>query len=151
MVTTPGPAIALAGAKAVNCVASISVVTSGEPFHSTTAPERKPEPLTVNVNAGPPAATEAGAMLVTVGACVVIGNVAVLEVTPLGLIRVTMAAPAAATRFAGTVAVACVALAKVVERGEPFQRRTQLVAKLTPVAVRVNDAEPSVAEAGERA
>jgi hypothetical protein len=90
-------------------------------------------------------------MPVTVGAGIVIGNVAVLEVTPLGLIRVTMAAPPAASRFAGTVAVTCVALTKVVDRGKPFQRKTQLVAKLTPVAVRVNEAEPSVVKAGERA
>src|SRR5258708_23630770 len=99
------------------------------------APERKPEPLIVNVKAGPPAATEAGVMAVTMGFGVVIGNVAVLEVTPLGLIRVTVAAPPAATRFAGTAAVTCVALTKVVQRGELVQRKTQLVAAFSPVAL----------------
>jgi hypothetical protein len=64
--------------------------------------------------------------------------------------RLTLAEPAAATRFAGTADVTCVGLTKVVDRGRPFHRRTQLIAKSVPVAVRVNAAAPSVAEAGER-
>jgi hypothetical protein len=43
------------------------VVTNGELFHCTVAPERKPDPLTVRVSAGPPAVAEGGERLVTMG------------------------------------------------------------------------------------
>lgn len=44
----------LPGTAAVNCVPFTKLVESGEPFHFTTAPETKLEPLTVSVNVGPP-------------------------------------------------------------------------------------------------
>src|SRR5260370_21465010 len=63
---------------------------------------------------------------------------------------VMMAAPTAATKFAGTRAVTCVALMKLVERGKPFQRRTELIAKFRPVTMTVKDAPPAVAESGNK-
>jgi hypothetical protein len=46
-------------------------------------------------------------------------------------------------------AVSCVLLTKVVVRGLPFQRITDVIAKFVPVAVNVNAAPPAVAVAGE--
>jgi hypothetical protein len=43
------------------------VVTSGEPFQPTVAPDPNPLPFTVNVNAAPPAAVLVGLMLLMAG------------------------------------------------------------------------------------
>ena len=79
------------------------------PFQSTVASDRKPVPLTVSVNAAPPAVAEAGLRLV-----MVLGELiwkdSELEVTLPGLTTVTVALPAVAIKFAGTAAVNCVAL-----------------------------------------
>jgi hypothetical protein len=53
-------AISAAAIAAVNRVAFTNVVGRGEPFQRTTDDETKPEPLTVSVNAGPPATTPTG-------------------------------------------------------------------------------------------
>ena len=42
-----------AGSKAVSCVALKKVVGMFVPFHCTSEPRRKPEPLTVRVRSGP--------------------------------------------------------------------------------------------------
>src|SRR6202035_2127552 len=81
-------------------------------------------------------------------------KVEALDVNPLGLVSVTLisvtpAAPPAAIAPAVTIAVTCVALTNVVSSGVPFHRNTQLRAKPDPVTVRVNEAAPAVAEAGE--
>jgi hypothetical protein len=60
----PAVAIRLAGTAAVNRVALVNVVASGEPFHCTVSLETKPVPVTVSVMAGPPAVAELGAMAV---------------------------------------------------------------------------------------
>ena len=59
----------------------------------TVAPEKKPVPFTVNVNAGPPAVTVAGEMLVISGTGAVIVNVTELEAGPDGLAKVICADP----------------------------------------------------------
>lgn len=51
----PALAMSIAAIAAVNCVALINVVGLATPLNVTTEPKAKPEPLTVNVNAGPPA------------------------------------------------------------------------------------------------
>ena len=51
----PAAAMSLAGIAAVSCVALTNVVVRAAPFHCTTEPETKLLPLTVSVNAGPPA------------------------------------------------------------------------------------------------
>jgi len=68
----------------------------------------KPEPLTVKVNAGPPAVTELGERLVIAGTGEgAIVNVKALEIAPLGLATVTLATPGEAIRLAGTKALSC--------------------------------------------
>ena len=53
--------------EAVSCVELTYVVLRSEPFHLTTDPEVKFVPLTVSVNADPPAVTEEGFRPVVVG------------------------------------------------------------------------------------
>src|SRR5277367_6417262 len=78
-----------------------------------------------------------------------------------GLTTYTAAAPAAATRFAGTVTLTCVAegagmgnTASMVEVPPLFQNTlaacvgSELVTKLLPVTVMVNGAEPAAVVAG---
>jgi len=60
-----------------------------------------------------------------------------------GLKTVTFAVPAVATSLAGIVAVSTVLETKVVVRGLPFQRTTELVTKFVPVMVRVNPPLPA--------
>jgi hypothetical protein len=64
----PEVAIRLAGTAAVSCVALTYVVVSAVLPHCTVEPETKFVPLTVSVNAAPPAVVEAGERLVMVGA-----------------------------------------------------------------------------------
>jgi hypothetical protein len=60
--TLPATAIRLAGTAALNCVALINVVASGELFHCTVSPETKPAPVTSALAA--PAVAELGARAV---------------------------------------------------------------------------------------
>jgi len=72
----PWLAIKLAAAAAVNCAALTYVVDSAIPFHSTADPLTNPEPLTVSVNAGPPAVTMLGLSVPIVGPVIVTPRVA---------------------------------------------------------------------------
>jgi hypothetical protein len=60
---------------AVNWVEEIYVVVRFEPFHCTTELDTKPVPLTVSVNAAPPATAVLGLRLVVVGTGLVIVKV----------------------------------------------------------------------------
>src|SRR5271155_4062251 len=64
------PAVAMSPAKiaAVSCIEFTKVVTRGLPFQFTLELLMKPPPVTVSVNAAPPAATEEGFKFETVGA-----------------------------------------------------------------------------------
>jgi len=62
-VAVPAEAIELAGTDAVSWVVLTNVVVRADPFHCTVDPTRKPDPLTVSVKAGPPAAAELGERL----------------------------------------------------------------------------------------
>ena len=53
----------LADTEAVNWLAPMKLVDRADPFHCTIAPDRKPEPFTVRVNAAPPAVVEFGLRL----------------------------------------------------------------------------------------
>ena len=68
-VTVLVPAVAMSAARiaAVSWVADTYVVVRLEPLHCTTEPLTNPLPLTVSVNAVPPAVPEAGLRLVVVG------------------------------------------------------------------------------------
>ena len=62
MVTLPCEAIRLAATYAVTWL-PLKLAKSGDPFHCNVAPDKKPDPFTVRVNAGAPAATEFGLRL----------------------------------------------------------------------------------------
>ena len=100
----PGCAVSVAGTAAVTSVPLTNVVVSGVLFNATTAPETKPVPLTVRVNAAPPATTDAGEILVITGPDAAMVNVSAFE-TRLPLLTVTVAEPVCAIRPAGTSAV----------------------------------------------
>ncbi len=66
-----------------------------------------------------------------------------------GVNTVISAVPVATIFAAGTVAVNCVALTKVVANAVPFQLIVEPLIKLVPVAVNVNAALPALAEEGD--
>lgn len=68
----PGIAIRLAGTAAVSTVAPTNVVDSVVLFQCTTEPDVKPAPVTVSVNAGPPASAVLGLMVLIVGAATIV-------------------------------------------------------------------------------
>jgi hypothetical protein len=88
--------------------------------------------------------------LVITGGGGLIVNVCAFDVPPpgAGFTTVTDAAPAAATFAAGTIAVSLIEDTNVVTRGEPFQLTVEVETKLVPFTVKVNWADPAVAEAG---
>lgn len=63
----PAEAISLAGIEAVTCVGLTNCVVRKLPFHHTVEAPTKPVPLTVSVNAAPPAVVELGLKLVIAG------------------------------------------------------------------------------------
>ena len=130
-VAVPGAAMRLAGTWAVNCVAPTKLVVSAVPFHWTTAPERKPVPLTVRVKAGPPSIAELGLSELITGAAAMV-KVALVDVIPFST-TVTVTVPGEAMRLAVTCAVNCVALTKVVVSEVPFQWATALETNPDPV------------------
>jgi hypothetical protein len=79
-------------------------------FHSTVAPAANPVPVTVKVNAAPPAATLEGEMLMIVGAESVIVNGTLFDGGPDGFTKLTCTVPGCIIAVAGTDAVTCVAL-----------------------------------------
>ena len=89
----PGWASSVAGTTAVTCVIPTTTVLSGVLFADTTAPDRKPLPLTVNVKAALPAVTVDGEMPVMTGTGDAIVKVTALEAGPDGLARVICAEP----------------------------------------------------------
>ena len=148
MVAEPVVATRLAATVAVNCVALTNVVASAVEFHCTTAPEAKPVPLTVSVKAGPPAVATFGLRdVITCIAAMV--KVAPADVTPFST-TVTFAVPTAAMRLAGTWAVNCEALAKLVVSAVPFHCTMALETKPVPLTVSVKAAAPAVAVFGLR-
>src|SRR5665213_2765515 len=158
MLAVPIFVIRAPGTAAVNCVPFTKLVESGEPFHCTVAPELKipPEerkllPKTVRLNVAPPGTAEAGLSDVTTGPTTVaelILNVSALEAVLPGFTTVTLALPTFEIRLAGTAAVNCVALTKLVESGEPFHCAVVPKTNLEPLTVSVNVGPPTVAPFG---
>jgi hypothetical protein len=89
-------------------------------------------------------------MELTVGAGLLIVNVLAADVPPpgVGVNTVTDVVPAVAISAAVIWAVSCVWLTNVVGRLLPFQRTTDVMAKLLPVAVSVNATPPAVVLVG---
>ena len=142
----PGVLMRLAATMAVNWVALTKVVLSADPFHSTTAVERKPAPFTLKVKAVPPAVAVLGLSEV-IAAPGAIVNVAPAEVTPFS-VTATVTDPALATRLAATGAVNCVALTKVVVSAVEFHCTTAPETNSVPLTVSVKLDWPAVAVLG---
>jgi hypothetical protein len=136
----------------VSWLALPNVVGRSAPFQRTKDVETNPLPFTVSVKPVPPAVAEVGLIPVMLGTgfAAVIVNVTELDVPPPGdgLNTVTAALPALAMSLAGIDAVSWLALRKVVERFEPFQRTTELEMKALPLTVSVNPAAPAIADVG---
>ena len=116
----------------------------------TVEPETKLEPITVRVNAEPPAVTLAGDSEVNAGTGLFIVKVCPPEVPPpgAGLNTVTVAVPAVAMSAAVIDAVTCVALTYAVVRLDPFHCTVDAPMKFVPLIVSVNAAPPAVADVG---
>ena len=131
------------------CVPLTTVVFNGPLFSKTTAPVRKLVPFTVSVKAGPPAVTEVGEMLLIVG----VGGATVrgsgLDAALPGLVTVTGIGPCCWIRLAGTAAVTCVELTKVVVSDVVPRSAVAPDTKFVPLIVNVNAGPFSGTVAGE--
>jgi hypothetical protein len=151
-VTMALPAVAISAAVMAACklVLETKVVVRALPFHWIVEEETKLDPVTVSVNAAPPAPAELGFSDVAVGDGLLIVNASGLEVPPpgAGVVTVTMALPAVAISAAVMAACKLVLETKVVVRAFPFHWIFEEDTKLLPVTVSVNAAPPAVAELG---
>jgi len=145
--TVPAVAIIAAVTGAVTVVALLTVVASEVVPHFTVAPEIKFVPVTVSVNAAPPAVAELGLKLVIVGAAGLMVNTLAAEVPPL-VVTVTFTVPAVAIMAAVTGAVTVVVLLTVVASEVVPHFTVAPEIKFVPVTVSVNPAPPAVAELG---
>lgn len=149
----PAVLMSLAAMLAVSWVELTKVVGFELPLMRTSDPATKPVPFTVRVKAASPAVLLVGLMLemTGVGFCAaLIVNVKAFDVwLAVTFLTETAALPAASTKEAGTTAVSCVALTKVVANGEPCHKTWASFAKLVPFAVNVNCAAPAVVALGE--
>jgi hypothetical protein len=148
----PPVAMSVAAIAAVSCVLLTKVVVRLDPFHCTVELETKFVPLTVSVNAAPPALAIAGLRLDIDGTGLFTVKVCALELPPpgAGLTTVTLIVPAAAMSAAVIAAVSCVVLTNVVPRLDPFHCTDELEIKFVPLTVSVNASPPTVLEVGLR-
>ena len=136
-------------------MALTKVVASAMPFHCTTELLMNLVPVAVSVNVAPPAAADDGEIADRAGSGFVVAalmvNVSGVDVPPpgVGVNTVTEAVPAVAMSPAGTAAVNCVALPKVVVRAVPFHCTTDVLMKFVPVKVNMKAGPPAVAEVGD--
>src|SRR5450756_112720 len=137
-----------AGTTAVTRAMVTNVVVSAERFHSTVEAGAKYAPFTVSVNAGAPSVTDAGLTPLAAGVDGITVNVIGLVISPPGLVTVIGTRPAFTSRLGGTDTLTCPASANVVSTAVPFQRTTQLEAKLVPVMTIAIAVPPATAEAG---
>ena len=154
----PAFAISAADTAAVSRVPFTKVVVRAVPFHLTVELLMKFVPLSVSVNAEPPAVAELGAILDKPGTGFCGGptelmvKVCVDEVPPpgAGLKTMTAAVPVEARALAGISVLSVEPLTNVVVPiTAPFQRTVELEMKLDPVSVSVTAGLPTVAELGE--
>src|ERR1019366_9668231 len=84
----------------------------------------------------PPEVTEGAG-----GGALVMAKPAACDISPPGLDTLTLALPAAATRFAGTAAVTCAVPTNVVASADPFHSTVDAGAKYAPLTVSVKRSE----------
>ena len=90
-----------AGTVAVNCVALLKTVDSGDPFHNTVMVFVKFVPVATSENVGSPETADVGLILVRVGAGRIV-NTAGAETVPLAGATVTFTEPGEAMSGADT-------------------------------------------------
>src|SRR5579871_1850425 len=140
----PPAAINSGGTATVTWVVLTNVVPSGVAPHRTTQFTARLVPVSVSVNAPPPAVTEDGDAAVSVGVAGFIGMPMLFETAPPGL-KIAMAAEEAeAIKLSGTVAVSWLALTHTAGRGVLFQSIVEPGAKFTPLTVRSSGPVPAV-------
>lgn len=148
----PAAAMSTAVIAAVSWVALTKVVALAAPLNFTTEVGTKPVPLTVSVNAAPPAVTLVGETEANVGAGLLMVNVCALEIPPPGggFETVTFAVPPLAISAAGMVATICVLVTDdgAIAGFDPKFTVAPL-AKPEPVTVKVKAAPPADALLGE--
>jgi hypothetical protein len=153
-VTLAVPTLAMSAATmdAVNCVLLTKVVVRLGPFQLTTDVLKKFAPLTLSVNAPPPAAAVTGLKLDIEGTGFFTEKDCALEVPPpgAGLTTATLTVPAVAMSAAVMAAVTWVPLIYVVVRLDPSHLTTDVPTKFVPLTVSVNAAPPALAIAGLR-
>lgn len=112
--------------------------------------ETKFVPVTVKLNAAPPAGEEFGDSDEIAGAGLSAVKVAEPEIPPPGggVETVTATAVALAISEAAICACNCVLETKVVERALPFHWTVELAMKFVPFTVKVKAAPPTVTEVG---
>lgn len=156
MLAAPADATSAASIDADNCVLDPYVVDRGDPFHITSESATKPVPVTVRVNAAPPATALDGASAVIAGtglAGALTVNTRAEEVPPpgAGFITVSLPVPAVASFAFGTTACRLLPEAKVVTSALPFHCTTDCEMKFVPVAVTVTSPAPAVEDVGLKA
>jgi hypothetical protein len=167
----PGKAAFVAGMEAVICVALTKVVGCAAPFQFTIASLVKFVPFTVSVNpwalqdgveaadvvdaerdviAGgvPGAAPIVKRTMFEIAVVVVLLMFCVGETAEPGISMATCTVPVVARSEAGTGAVNCMLLTRVVFRAVPFHRISAPVVKPCPLAVIVKPGPPTVAVLG---
>src|SRR6266446_6776441 len=127
--TVPPVAISAAVIAAVTCVALTNVVVFAAPLKLTTEVDTKFVPLTVSVNAAPPAGALVGNKVVIVGTGLLMVTVAAAEMPPpgAGFVTVTLNVAAVAISAASIAAVTCVALTNAVVFAAPLKFTTGFV------------------------
>jgi hypothetical protein len=149
----PADARSVAGIWPVSVLPAKYVVGTEAPFHSICEAAMNCVPVTVNVNAGPPAFALDGEIDVKDGTGfggMLTVKVREAEAPPpgAGFCTVTFAVPAALRSAAGTSAVNDVLETKVVDSAESFQWITEDARKPVPDAVTVSAELPALVEAG---
>ena len=117
-------------------------------FSDTVEPLVKLVPFMVSGNVGPPAVTLVGVILVMVGGAVTVRDTALDAALP-GFVTVTDKVPGCWIWLAGTEALSCVLLTKVVVSDVVPMSTVAPDTKLLPTTVKVNAGPPCVTVAGE--
>jgi hypothetical protein len=135
-------------------VALTNVVARALPLNCANELLMKLVPVSVSVNAAPPAPVNAGEIEVSVGGgllAALILKFTEFDVPPpgVGFVTVIAGARALVTSVAKIAAVNCVALTNVVVLGLPAKFTTDVFKKFVPVTVKVRAPLPAVTPVGE--
>jgi hypothetical protein len=144
----PAVVIRLAGTVAVTWLAFTTVVAKAVPLKFTTESPPKLLPLTVSVNAAPPAVALVGLMELSAGADPTV-KLTELDARPPE-VTVTGNVPAVAIRLAGIDAVNWLGFATVVLSAVPLKLSEAPAENPVPFTVSVKAGPPAVALVGER-